>query len=248
MKNQLRTIVFVLIILLAACNGDSKSAKDNSSDPREVVNDAAQKLDNANSFELILAVEGSPVYLDVSNILDDAILALQRAEGEFVAPDKIRATVTVLFQDIPTEVNMLAIGEEQFIWHQLITRGQWQAETLAAGFNPASLKSDETGIANAVRSLENLEFVGNEDLDGIEVTHVRGTVEASLVQSVTVGLIGTDIGNIKADLFIRTRDGQLEKMTLEEPLREGEESPTIWTIALYGYNGDYTIEKPEINE
>ena len=238
----------LLSMLLAACNGDEGGGdgeETTSTDPKELIDQSAQKLQDTTSFQLLLEAAGTPVIINLGGIgMEDTELSFQRAEGTFVAPDKMQADVTVTLDDVSTNVNVIAIGADQYINHQLLTLGQWKQQTFAE-FNPGDLVSADKGIANAVRSLQNPEYVGEDDLDGIEVHHIKGQIDASLVRSITVGLIGTETGNLQADLYIRQQDGLLERLIITEPI-EGAEEPTIWTIGLYGYNDEYTVNAPEV--
>lgn len=245
MTRRLILLLCLLIGLLAACNGDDEGGEaTTTTDPNELINSSAQKLQETTSFQLELTATGTPVVINLAGIgMEDTELIFQRAEGTFVAPDKMQANVTVTLEEVGTEVQVIAVGADQYINHQLLTLGQWQQQTFA-DFNPADLVSAEQGIANAVRSMQNPTYVGEDDLDGIEVHHIRGQIDASLVRSITVGLIGTETGNLNTDLYIRQQDGLLERLVIEEPIEGGE--PTIWTIGLYGYNDDYSIATPEV--
>lgn len=244
-----RLLLLLLSLLLGACNLQNNDENgengDAANDPAALVQSAAEQLEEANSFQLTLAVEGKPVVLDVSALQEGATLNFQQATADFVKPDRIQANVQVTFQDVPTEIQLRAIGDEQFVRHQVLTLNQWMQETLVSGFNPTALVSADSGIANAVRSLQNPSYVEATEVDGIEVHHVRGQLEAPLVQALTVGLIGTREGTLEADLYIRSNNGNVEQLVLREPLADGQTEATVWTIGIYNYNGDFNIERPD---
>lgn len=236
----------ILLLVLAACNGDDEKKEDEATpvNAQTLINNAASKIDEASTFELVLEASGTPVLLNAGEIGLNQELAFRRAQGVFVSPDKLGGTVEIALEDVITELEIILVGNQQFIKQSFITQGKWQEMTFSPTFTPASLK-DEEGIANAIRSMQQVEYVGEEDLDGLPVYHIRGVVDAALVKSVTVGFIGTSNGNIQSDLYVRKEDGLLEKLVLQEPLQEGAEEPTVWTISLYNYNEEYTIEIPE---
>jgi hypothetical protein len=234
-----------LSAFLLACGGGGES--DSAAvDPASLISTAAQKLDEANSFQLALAVSGAPATLDANAIGTDLILTLQRAEGVFVRPDGLQGKVTVKIEDAAAEVEMAAIGDDQYLRHVLLTGGTWQALTFSPDFNPANLVTGEASIAAALRAAQNVTLVGEEDLDGLPVYHLKGQVEAARVESVTVGLIGTATGLIQVDFYIRQRDGLLERLDLTEPIAEGQTEATRWTIGLYEYNGEFTVNRPKV--
>lgn len=249
---KLKRWFLFLLMILAACNGD-KGENGNEGDteteasvtPEVLIETAATQVDEAETFELVLEARGAPVLLNAAAIGLDVALSFKKAQGVFAAPESMGGIVEIALDDVVTELEIILIGNQQYIKQSLITQNKWQQMTISPDFTPASFKG-ETGIANAIRSLQAVEYVGEEDLDGVPVHHIRGTVDAALVKSVTVGFIGTSQGSIKTDLYIRVEDGLLEKMVLEEPLAEGATEPTTWTISLYNYNEEYVIEPPEV--
>jgi hypothetical protein len=92
--------------------------------------------------------------------------------------------------------------------------------------------------------------MGEADLDGLTVHHLRGPVEAARVKAVTVDLIGTETGTVQADIFIRADNGRLEQLVLEEPINPeiDPERPSIWAIGIYNYGADVTITRPDVEE
>lgn len=248
MVKRLFWAALLLALLLVGCNRDDK--QEQPPDTVKLLADAAQKLDEARSFQLALEVTGAPILLDSSKINMDVTLTLQRAEGVFVRPDTLQANVTILMDDIAAEVELIAVGQDQYLRHPIITLGQWQALKFSEGFNPASLVTGDDSIANALRAIQNVAFVGEETLDGLPVYHLKGEVDAARVEAVTVGLIGTKTGTVKVDLYIRVRDGLLEELRLEEPIKPEVDAnqPSVWKIGLYDYNGDYTVSRPEVSQ
>ncbi|NJL93205.1 MAG: LppX_LprAFG lipoprotein [Anaerolineae bacterium] len=243
--------VLILLIglgfLLTACliGDDDENNGDAPPDPAALMATAAQEIDDTASFELLLAIEGAPILLDVSSVGFEEPLTLERAEAAFEKPDRVRATVRIGIEDVVTDMELIAIGEEQYIRHPLITFNRWMNATVVQGFQPSALVSEEQGIAHALRSVENVRYVGEEDLDGVTVHHLQGEVDAAEVQAVTFGLITSTTGVLQADVFIRTRDGRLEQLLLVEPDADPASS-TTWTIGLYGYGGDFGISAPEV--
>lgn len=230
-----------LLLLLTAC-GDSDEDKDDtvSVDANQLVTQAAQTLDETQSFQLSLKVAGAPVTFNADQVNLDAQISLVGAEGNFVRPNQLGGTVQIAIDDVSTEVAMVVIGPDQYLKHPLITLNQWQQITFSQGFDATSLAEGDNNLASALRSIQNLEYVGKTEVDGLEMYHIKGQVDASKASAVTVGLIGVE-GTIQLEAFIRTDNNQLEQLILVEPI--GDQT-TTWTIGLYGYNGEYTIERP----
>ncbi len=259
------TYLIVLVIgvslLLAGC-GDS-ATDEPLPDARALLEEATQQLQTAESFELEITLTGYPVAIEVGNfpLPMDLPLTFDYARGVFVAPDRISADVQVSLGDLAASVNLVAIGEQQYMRSDTLTQGMWLQEEIIPGFRPSALVAEEGGIPSSLESITNLEMVGRADLDGLDVYHLRGQIEASNVYSLTFGLIGTTEGLLDVDVYILTDGHVVEQVVLHEPApqpppgtampegtpeADGEDlEPTVWTVALQGYNEEYTIEAPQ---
>ena len=243
--------MMILVLVLAACNGDDDDeGSDGEVDPTALLEDAAQQLDDTDAFEIVLEVSGAPVFFDADAIGLDTPIQFRRAEGFVARPDALQANVTVLIEDSAVEIEVIAVAEDQYLFHPALTFGQWQAITFSPDFNPETLLEGEQSIAEALRTVQEVTYVGEADLDGLTVHHLQGQVEASQVKAVTVGLIGTETGNVQTDIFIRQDNGRLEQLVLEEPINPNidPERPAVWAIGVYDYGADVTITRPEIEE
>ncbi|MBI5927907.1 MAG: LppX_LprAFG lipoprotein [Chloroflexi bacterium] len=231
----------ILVVGIAACKDSSDDKKETPVDPAALMQDAASRIDQAQSFRLLLAQEGPATVID--NDLELAV-TFNSADAIFVQPDRVFAKVSVSIEALTQEVQIIAVGENQYVNNRFLTNDQWLLMTFAHDFSPADLQSADQGIGNALRSAQNVQLVGEEDLDGVPVYHLKAVVEANKVRSVTVGLIGSREGMTEIDIYIRTRDKNLAQIRLNEPALLDAESqdPTIWTISFAGY-GNYETEE-----
>ncbi len=239
----LALLMIILAVGLAACGNDAEIPVE----PQELVNKAATSVDEAKSFRLVLEQSGPPTVL-IAEISPDLIfqLELNRAEAHVVSPDKMGGTVSVSIEAVTQEIEISVISERQYVKNAILTGGGWLPLTFAPDFMPQDLQSVENGIGAALRSVENLELVGREDIaGGIPVYHLRGTVPATKIRSVTVGLILVNEGNVDIDLYIR-RDStnRLARIVIKEPI-ESSEDMRIWTIDFNLYNQQFDIVDPD---
>jgi hypothetical protein len=235
----------LLVVGIVACgNGDDKE-EDTPADPAALMRETATNIDQAQSFRLLLDQEGQPTIIE--NELDIEV-SFNNADAIFVQPDRVRAKVSVSIEALTQDLQIIAVSENQYVNNRFLTNDQWQAMTFAHDFSPADLQSADQGIGNALRSAQNVELVGEEELDGVPVYHLKAIVEANLVRSLTVGLIGTREGTVEIDIYIRTRDKNLAQINLNEPPDAESQESTIWTISFAGY-GNYNadeITEPEV--
>lgn len=248
-------------LLLAAC-GDSEEDEP-LPEARTLLDEATQKVEDAASFELEITLTGYPVYIQVGDfpLPMDLPLQFDYARGTFVAPDRLSADVQVSLGDLAATVNLVAIGNQQYMRSDILTQGRWLQEEIIPGFAPSVLLARQGGITSALDSISNLEMVGRADLDGLDVYHLTGQIQAANLYALTFGLMGATEGALDVDVYVMADEHTVEQIVLHEPppvlatqqpaaeatAEAGESAalePTVWTISLQGYNGDYAIQAP----
>src|SRR5512143_277345 len=113
----MKRILFVLLLLgllLAACGTDIPQIP-----PAEVITRAGEAMLQAPSFHFKIDISGRPVVL---NQLTQ--LALRSAEGDFARPDKMGVHLKVLLPVGAADLDMIALGNEQYLTN-VLTR-QWE--------------------------------------------------------------------------------------------------------------------------
>jgi hypothetical protein len=237
--------------LAAAGCGDDEPTE--TPEPRPLLEEATNYIQSAQSFSLEIDVEGYPVEIQTGEALempDDLPLLFEYATGTFVAPDQLQGNVEVGIGEYRTTIDLIILGDEQYMRSEVLTQDQWIQENIIIGFSPASLLATGTGIPYALTSIQNLEMLGQKDLDGLDVYHLRGTIQAQAVYSLTFGLIGTQSGVLDVDVYILPDNHHVEQIVLHQPLPEGVDptaegvTPTTWTITMLNYNEPVPITVP----
>ena len=247
MKKRL-IVLFMLIpaLLLAACGSDENN-DETPTDTTALINNAADELDNASSFQFVLTQTGAETFF-IFGDLQDFDIVFGNAVATFVSPDRVKADFNVRVNANTVKAEILAVGTNQYLNLSLLTGNDYVQDVYVEDFQPSDLISSERGLGSALRNMQNVEFIGNEDiLGGIAVYHLRGTIIADRVRSVTVGLMATETGDIVTDLYIR-RDGtnRVALIELQEPSPPDaeEDLSKTWVIEFRGYNQEYTIVEP----
>ncbi|GAB4575117.1 MAG: LppX_LprAFG lipoprotein [Anaerolineae bacterium] len=230
-------IVFLLsALLLTACSGPTSAPPD----PLELVETAARTIQSADSFAVIIERTGAPVFLD-----PNGLIVFLRARGSYVAPDRVQARVRVTVSGIAGELDVIAIGDDQYYRHAVLTGGQWINAEFSPGFNAENLVRSESGLSRALQAIKDLELVGQETVDGVPMWRLSGTAIGSEVAALTFDLIPAQ-QDVTVDLFIRVDNQQAERMIIVQPDTVTPETPepTTWTVEIFDYNGQFTIEPP----
>jgi len=254
MRHLIR-IVFLLVIaasLMAGCDGDNGNNNNTDDLPSasSLLDESAGYIRDASSFELEIDVNGYPVELTVGglNLPVDVPLEFKYARGVFQAPDRIDANIQFSLGEISTTADLIAIDHDHYLRGD-ITSNRWIQEELIKGFTPQSLISGSGGIPDALKSISDGEMVGRIDLDGLDVFHIHGTIEASAVNALTFGLIRTREGQLAIDVYVLVDDHKVAQITLVEPppAENGDDEPTTWLINLMEYNNDVSIAAPDMD-
>lgn len=218
-----------------------------SNDPVELISDAAVNMDEASSFRLYLDyLNGPTINLGNDEITGGVDVTFHSADAVYIQPDRLQAEVNVTYLATTDNIDLIAIEQQQYINHVVITNGQWQEATFT-DFQPGDLQSAAHGIGQVLQSMENLEYLGIEERDGSDMYHLRGMVDAQAVRALTFGLISSN-GQITVDLYMWTQDRYISEINLKEPVNPEADilQPGLWRITFSQYDKTFNIERPVV--
>lgn len=246
------------LLVLAACGSSdddeesdtaTRSASPAGPDAHALLDSAATQLQAATTFSLIMDVDGYPVVIEADGLglPEDTPLTFTYAEGSFQAPDRMQADIDIALGGVGTTLQLIAIDRDHYLSGAILTGGRWLQAELIPGFTPAALAAEDTGIAHAISTVSDLAYIDETTLDGVDVHHLRGSVPAQAVSSLTFGLIRSEEGALGIDIYIRQDDEQLEQIVLTEPAPTADDEATTWTITFFDFNADaISIDAPTL--
>src|SRR5690606_18957738 len=129
------------------------------------------------------------------------------------------------------------IGDDAYMTDFLT--GSWGPAPDDFSYNPALLLSQTEGLGPVLRSLQDPEVVGREDVDGVDTVHLRGSVSDDQIEDLTAGAITGD--PIGVDIWFDAETLDVVRLALAEP-----EDGTVWIIRLSGHDEPVTIEAPDV--
>jgi hypothetical protein len=241
MSRPLKLIV-LLALILVGCDGSDPEPT--LTDPSVIVDEAVRATRQAESFRLVIERGGAPVYVETTSTTE-GIIEFMRAAGFFVLPDRVKVTVKIRLAGIVGEAEFIAAGSEQYLSHATLTGSLWLKYNFLAGFDPGTLLAEGGGLERALSSVQGLELVGVEKLDGAPTYHVRGIGDGADVAAFTLGLVGGY--DVEVDAWVSIDEMHVLRIDIVEPYRplpESEAEPPTWTVELYDYNADLAIEPP----
>jgi lipoprotein LprG len=232
MKFKLFLVVLALGALLAACSPDVPQIP-----PAEVITRAGEAMLQSPSFHFKIDISGKPVVL---NQLTQ--LSLRSAEGDFARPDKMGVHLKVLAAALAAELDMIALGDEQYLTN-VLTR-KWEVLPPEFGFNPAIMFDPQMGLEQTLKAgLENPHWIGVEDLDGKSVFHLQGSISGGKLQGMSGGLIST--GPVDVDLWVEPGTYLPRKAVIVDKGSDAEK-PTLWTLTFSSYGKQTQIAAPQV--
>ena len=231
----MKKILFVLLVLgllLTACGMDIPQIP-----PAEVITRAGDAMLQAPTFHFKIDLSGKPVVLN-----QITRLSLRSAEGDFARPDKMGVHLKVLLPVAAAELDMIALGNEQYLTN-VLTR-QWEVLSPKFGFNPAIMFDPQVGLEQLLKAgLDNAHWIGVETLDGKSLFHLQGSISGERLQGMSSGLIGK--GPVDVDLWIET-DTYLPRQAVIVDKGSDAEKPTTWTMTFSSYGKDVNITAPKV--
>lgn len=243
-RMKIISLLLILGLLLAACTGSPDRDLD-SNEARAVLGDSINNLRSLQSFRMDVTQGGTPYwfYFQLGPTGFEFVTAMTRAEGAFIAPDKLLANARIDFRGVLVNIGLFANSSEQ--WLRPLS-ANWIEYEYAPGFDPRQMMENGYGFHRAIDGLTELEFVGYETRAGIEVLHLRGNATNEVVNSLLFGLLVILEDFAIVDIFIDTQASIPSEILLTLPDSSTETTEnTFWKIELYDINQAIDINTPE---
>lgn len=210
--------------------------------PEEIIANSTARMKALSSFHFVIDRSGTPAYLDTEETLSFA-----RAEGDFVAPDKARATIRIIAPGIVAEIRIVAIGESY--WETNLLSGEWQALPAGMGFNPAILFDPQIGLQPVLESdLRDLALRGVEELEelpGVPLYALTGQLDGEGIYQMSYAMIGPE--TLDVQLWVAPETFELYRVLLTEPTADPA-SPTVWQLDFWDFDVPVEIAPPPVTE
>lgn len=251
-KRMLTMLITVTLLTAALVGCGSDDSNENAAPtetmpaPDAVLEESVEQIQAAESLELEMDVQGSPVTLDVVGLELPAEypLLFKYARGIFQAPDRINANIQFSLGNFSTTADLIAVDRDHYFRGDLLTANRWINDELIPGFSPAELMSPEIGIPHALASVTGLTIQERTRMRGLDVFHLSGSIQASAVHSLTFGLIKNQDGDLAIEIYVSANDYRIAQIRLTEPPPNAGDEPTTWDISILNYNQSVEISTP----
>lgn len=228
--------LFALLLAVAATAvtlGCSQEAEAPAVDPQEVFAAAVPAMKEVSSFAFtydVVAPESSepPTGTTISRIV-----------GAVTIEGQMKATIDLLNRGIPLQIEFMADGDTHYIKDP--ASQEWQA--IPAAMSPVGRLNLSAGTIQVLEKIADPSYEGTEEMDGVEVHHLRGVVEAAEVAAIAGA--ATSEEPFPADVWIGVDDHLVRRIELAGAATASEDPETLRIIALTGFNEPVTIEPPQ---
>lgn len=256
-KNLLNMLIIITMLAVGTAGCGSDDQNDNADDaqsedlpePLLLLEESVEKLQEAESIEIEMDVEGYPVEVEVENLElpENMPILFKYARGIFQSPDRMQANIQFSLGDFSTTADLIALSSDHYFRGDLLTANRWINAELIPGFSPAALMSAEIGIPFALASITGLQMLDRTRLRGNDVFHLAGMIDADDVHTLTLGLIRSSSGQLGIEVYISAFDYRVAKITLVDPppADVDEAEATTWEINILNYDQAVTITAPE---
>src|SRR5581483_7447303 len=172
MPRLLRFVPLVVALIVLSCGGgDNKTSSSSSSasgpSVSEVLTKSASAAKAAKSFHFSLKHSGDgslPMPLN---------LRLVSADGDYVSPDRIKASVKTKAASANISVDVIGVGDKTWITNPFTRK--W---TSLPGTSVSDIADPTVIVGTLLNGLKDPKIVGTEDVDGVKTYHLTGTMDS----------------------------------------------------------------------
>jgi hypothetical protein len=164
---------------------------------------------------------------------------IRNADGDVVLPDKIKAQATVILSGQAVTVNLISIGDTQFITDPVT--GQWRV--IKGVLNLRTLTNPNTGIISAVSQLQNASTPTDDTVNGIPCWRITGKLEAKTLAFITGGVPTNTV--LQTSECIGKNDSLLYQVIVTGQAAASYTPQTTLTFLLSNYNEHVIIKAPQ---
>ncbi|NNF55113.1 MAG: LppX_LprAFG lipoprotein [Acidimicrobiales bacterium] len=232
--NRLLTLAFGLLLplVVTACSSATNEAGDATIE--EILSRSSSAMAKVETARFAIEQTGAAVYIDQAEQIQ-----FSGATARFAAPSSADALIGVTAFGLSTEVGAVAIDGEIWITNPLT--GKWEAAPEGLSFDPTVLFAVDTGWAAVLSGGLQAPVLVTEEGDTDERHHVRSTVEANRVSTLTGGLVNE---SSTLDLWIDAETGLVDEASFDVETGGGL---TSWRLTVTNYDSDITITKPDLS-
>lgn len=222
--------LLVLLLVLAACGGSNSSSGSSTPDAHQLITKAQAAIQKVTAYHFTLKAV---------NIGANAALPINSADGDIKVPDRLKATANALFGGNNVQVQLIAIGSQQYI----NVFGGWQTTT--GLLDPRTLSDSQKGVAAILGHIQNPSTPADSNVGGRSCWNIKGKLDPSYLSGITGG--GAPAGQLDdVSTCIGKSDNLPYQIIINGVATQGDTAKTVRTFTLSKFNEPLNIQAPAV--
>jgi lipoprotein LprG len=223
----------LLALAIAACGGGSESKpSSNAPNAADLLSKAGTATKAAKSFHFTFTQEAN------ATIPMPLSFRLVSAEGDYAAPDRIKAGVKAKAASANVSVDIIGVGERTWITNPFTRKWQSLPDTTVADI------ADPSAIVGALLTgLKDPKVAGEQEVDGVKTYRVTGTIDSAVLRAAFSTVESGFTNNI--DLWLGADDSLPRRARIAGQLYKDDPSNVSRQVDLSKYGATVDIKAPE---
>ncbi|GAC1385093.1 MAG: hypothetical protein NVS4B7_19290 [Ktedonobacteraceae bacterium] len=220
-------LLSLLILVLTACGGSDTSS---TPDAHQLIIQAQAAIQKVTAYHFNLMVD---------NPGTGGVLIIKTADGDILVPDKLQAKANVLVIGNVVQVQIITIGDKQYVTDPITNRWQHTSGLL----DPRTLSNSNTGVSSILGHIENPSTPADANVDGTPCWSIDGKLDAKYLSAITGG--GAPTGTkVAVTTCIGKNDHLPYLIKMSGIAAQGDTDKTVRTFKLSKFNENLTITAP----
>jgi hypothetical protein len=231
---RLATLLLAPLLALAfvACGGGSESKpSSNAPSAPDLLSKSGTAEKAAKSFHFNFTHENGTMPMPLG-------FRLVSAEGDYAAPDRIKAGVKAKAASANVSVDIIGIGERTWITNPFTRKWQSLPDTTMADL------ADPSAIIGAlIAGLKDPRVAGEQDIDGVKTYHITGTIASGDLRS-AFSDVDTGFTN-NVDIWLGADDSLPRRAKIGGQLYKDDAPNVSRQVDVTKYGSTVDIKAPE---
>lgn len=183
------------------------------------------------------------VALQTSNLGQAAAnkVQIRTANGDVIMPDKVKATATVSLSGQAVTINLVSIGNTQYITDPIT--GQWRV--VKGVLDPRTLTNPDTGILSLVNKLTHVSSPSDDHANGVSCWRITGQLDAKYIAFFTGG--GVPAGTmLQTSVCIGKTNSLPYEVKVTGQATASDTPQTTRSFEISNYNENISITAPQV--
>ncbi len=235
-RAALPALCIVSMLLFASCALHQSNTL--ASGPRPTAQSLIQAMQknfrNVKSFHVLMQVQNA-------GTAPAGQVQIRTANGDVVMPDEVKAQATIILSGQAVQVNLISIGESQFITDPIT--GQWRV--IKGVLDPRTLTNPNTGVISLISKVQHLSQPTANNVNNTPCWQVSGQLDAKYLAFITGG--GVPAGTLlQTSACIGQSDSLPYRISITGQAAAGDTTQTTRTFNISNYNEKVSISAPQL--